>query len=192
MSLERPLVEFVRHAELVCGVECVGKTASQEWRKFLPRPVDLTWIAATEREQILAEREQVFAEVHHAARRLQIELDRIEANRKRGRFTVGTRRRRSGPERLQQVRVLVADGLVTTEIADRLGVGFRHAQRLVRDAQNGAHPTEDMGFAVHAHKTPANQGVKTGGLGPSEHRSTMRNLRAEQTALVVGVGEDET
>jgi hypothetical protein len=75
------------------------------------------------------------AGVRAAACRLQVELDAL-ANRKRrrGRFASGKRRRRSTAETVAAVRQLRADGLVTSAIAEKLGLSDRY----VRDCLRGS------------------------------------------------------
>jgi hypothetical protein len=167
------LRRYVRHAELF-GILCVGSTVVTYWHGLLPAPVDLTWITPAEQERILDERERVFAEVHRAARRLQLELDRIEANRKgrSGRFTVGKRRRRSRAETAVAAQLLADDGLTRVEIAAKLGVSAKTIDNLL--SPGVVQTTEPLRERVRGMKPPANQGVKTGGLGPHRDGSTMR------------------
>lgn len=73
--------------------------------------------------------------------RLRIECDQVEANRKTrsGRFTVGTRRRRSPDETVAAIRLLTAERLVAGAIAERLGVTVAHVRRVQRGTpENGA------------------------------------------------------
>ena len=137
------LEQFVRHAELF-GVDCVYETAREVWanelRDGLPQPRDITWMAPLAREQLLDERERAFADykaecrrVVENLRRLRIELDAIERGRKGpgGKFTVGQSRRRYNGESVAAARALKLDGLTTDEIRVKLGVSFKHAQRLL-------------------------------------------------------------
>jgi hypothetical protein len=148
--------DFARHAQYF-GIECVLETFedvltrafADEHRKLratLPGPVDLTWLSESERERILDEREQVFAEyrrrydellrhVRDCHLQLRVELDEIERNRKGGRFTIGRNRRRVNGEAVEMARTLRRAGLVTGQIADKLGVSFKHAQRLLRASE---------------------------------------------------------
>jgi hypothetical protein len=64
---------------------------------------------------------------------LRVELDRIEAARKNGHYTVGKRRRRSPEETRTLILALRAEGLVDQAIATRLGIGVARVRRLVRD-----------------------------------------------------------
>jgi transposase-like protein len=172
------LTQYVRHARRF-GTEGVGQTAAREWRRRLPSPVDLTWMAPGERERILDERQWTFAAVKADCLRLQAELDAIdrsdaeEAERRESMRRGGprknphvSRRRRSAGERLELVRVLLGEGLTTGEIATKLGVGFGHARRLRKAALNGheAPPaTRASENGVRTPKTPAYEGVNLGG-----------------------------
>ncbi len=137
------LERFVRHAELFGG-DCVDETAREVWaselRDCLPQPRDLTWMAPLARELLLDERERAFADYRAECRqavenlrRLRIELDAIERGRKGpgGKFTVGKSRRRFNGESVAAARALRLDGLTTNEIRVKLGVSFKHAQRLL-------------------------------------------------------------
>lgn len=137
------LQRFVRHADLF-GVDCVYETAREVWasklRNGLPQPRDITWMAPLAREHLLDERERAFADykawcrlVVERLHRLRIELDALERGRKGpgGKFTVGQSRRRFNGESVAAARALRLDGLTTEEIRVKLGVSFKHAQRLL-------------------------------------------------------------
>jgi hypothetical protein len=64
--------------------------------------------------------------------RLRVDLDRIDRDRKAGRYTVGKRRRRDNDETRQAAIQLSVEGKTTAEIGDILGVSPEHAQRLVK------------------------------------------------------------
>jgi hypothetical protein len=105
------LTKYIRHAEKF-GVECVFETAQDDGALSM----------------------------RHLAR-LRLELDAIEADRKRGRFTVGARRRRSSDETATAVLMLRDEGLVVAAIADKLGVTDRYVKRHLKEAgtrQNGS------------------------------------------------------
>jgi DNA-binding CsgD family transcriptional regulator len=118
--------------------------------------------------------------------RLRTELDAVEANRRgRSGVRIGKPRRVSELERTEQVRLLAAEGLPATEIAKRLGISARRVDRLLSVARNGhdsARATVTLASLVRAHKTPAQRGVKTGGLGAPELGSAMRPGEEASTA----------
>jgi hypothetical protein len=93
--------------------------------------------------------------------RLRVHVDEAERNRRRGRFTVGKRRRRSEAERVLQVHLLHEEGFLASEIASKIGISAERVDRLLRSKPTGA--TNVSGFAFRAPKSPANQGVKTPG-----------------------------
>lgn len=72
--------------------------------------------------------------------RLRVELDELERERRRGRFTVGRRRRRSEAESARYARALAEElaeqglGRLALEhrIADKLGVSDAYARRLLK------------------------------------------------------------
>jgi hypothetical protein len=65
--------------------------------------------------------------------RLRVDLDRIDRDRKAGgRYSVGTRRRRSAAETQQAAVQLSVEGLTTAEIGSKLGITPERAQRLVK------------------------------------------------------------
>ncbi len=204
---------FVRHAELF-GPECVFETATAMWWKTLPSPVDLTWMGSPQRERILEEREQVFAQYRADVLRLRVEVDlitnrgaswkqnghrpkrakdikqavvtlaaeglppveiardlglRIGPPPKKGELDSRAldpervvrmleshradtrRRRRSGQETREAAAALRAEGLITTEIAGKLGISPERVQRLLREQELQA--ADRGGF------TPSNAGV---------------------------------
>jgi hypothetical protein len=123
---------FIRHAERF-GAECVYETARE---LLIPAPVDLTWLTPAEREQVLDGRTG-FAELTQ----LRAELDKIERERKRGRYTVGKRRRRSHAETYSMIVALREQGLVEAAIANKLGISRKWLRELSGEqsetAQNG-------------------------------------------------------
>ena len=110
--------------------------------------------------------------------RLRTELDGLEANR-RGRtgVKVGKPRRVPELERAEQVRLLAAEGLTSSEIAAKLGVTSRRVDRLLRVARNGhdqARATASLANSIRAHKTAAQRGVKSGVSDTPDSRVTAR------------------
>jgi len=151
------LEEYIAHAGRY-AVECVYEAAKGEWmaglharlsvlQDHLPAPVDITWMAPTDRDRLLDEHEQAFSiyrttefdnakqEVVDRLFRLRVELDAIEAGRKGVRFTVGTRRRRSSTETAKAIFVLHDEGLITSEIAEKLGISAPHVQRVLKESR---------------------------------------------------------
>lgn len=63
---------------------------------------------------------------------LRVELDAIERGRKAGRYTVGSRRRRSPEETVQAVRLLRDRGLVVGAIAVKLDVSNGYVSKCLR------------------------------------------------------------
>lgn len=156
----------------------------------LPRPVELTWLPERERVLVLEERGRLFAdygrsyasEVADCSRELAVlraELDELDrgngatgaaagVDRATGRtFTVGKpRRRRLNCEAAVMARALRERGLVTSEIAAKLGVSFGHAQRLLASntRANPANPrfqgADLQGFSMHE---PSSPGGRQGG-----------------------------
>jgi hypothetical protein len=107
------LAQLLRHARMF-GTECVYETGEQ---------------AGLSRADLA---------------RLRIECDAREAGRtsRTGRFTVGTRRRRSEDETRSAVLALSVDGLVPSAIADKLGIRDRTVRRYLR--QTGASAPEPV------------------------------------------------
>jgi hypothetical protein len=133
----------------------------RELRRMLPPPVELTWLPPHERERVLDEREAVFADyrrryeeefprVADRGHRLQAECDALDNKDATGAtrvpvtvvdddgrehkraVTVGrSRRRRLNGEAAAMAQALQREGLITSEIAEKLGVSFKHAQRLL-------------------------------------------------------------
>jgi hypothetical protein len=105
------LEQLIRHARLF-GAECVYETGEQ---------------AGLSRQDLA---------------RLRIECDALEAKRTTasGRFTVGTRRRRSEDETRSAVLALSVDGFVPSAIADKLGISDRTVRSYLR--QTGASAPE--------------------------------------------------
>jgi hypothetical protein len=64
---------------------------------------------------------------------LRVELDRIEAACKNGRYTVGKRRRRGPDETREMIIALRARGLVDRAIATKLGISYERVRKLGRD-----------------------------------------------------------
>ena len=114
-------------------------------REMLPRPVELTWLPPCEVSRILDERETIFAEYRRRydamhlemterLLRLRAELDELDREHTVGKITVvdredgskttsGTsRRRRMNGEAVEMAQALRREGLVTSEIAEKLGV----------------------------------------------------------------------
>jgi hypothetical protein len=147
------LEQYIKPAEKY-GVELVYETAKQEWvggfdgwrrqrRDQLPRAVDLTWMAPADRDRLLEDRERAFREyraefdrqkqeVAERLFRLRVELDRIAF---RTGPTVGQRRRRSGDETTRAVQMLAGEGLITSEIALKLGISAAHVQRVLKGSR---------------------------------------------------------
>lgn len=73
--------------------------------------------------------------------RLRLELDALEAARKSGRFTIGTRRRRRPEETVELAGLLRHEqGWVVSAIADKLGVSDDYVRKCLsryRKAENG-------------------------------------------------------
>jgi hypothetical protein len=116
------------------------------------------------------------------ARRLQFELDGIEANRKSNgeRFTIGKRRRRSRTETAVAAQLLAEDGLTRSEIAEKLNVRVKTVDNLL--SPGAVKMTDSLSSSVRGMKTPANEEVEMGGHGPSGLGSTMRPDEGEQIA----------
>jgi hypothetical protein len=94
--------------------------------------------------------------------RLRVELDAIEAGRKRGRFTVGSRRRRTPEETAEAVRMLRDEGLVIAAIADKLGISDRHVKRCL----NGSERPKNSPATPHGYAAKVALSQKTG-RGPA-------------------------
>jgi hypothetical protein len=130
---------YVVHARKF-GTELVFETAKHDvtrWaRSAKPRPVDLAWMTPDAREQVFARREvyrQQLEDAYQWLLRLRVELDAIEATRKRGRYTVGKKRRRSPQETATAARLLLDEGLVEIAVANRLGITKKRLRQLVQD-----------------------------------------------------------
>jgi hypothetical protein len=142
---EATFTAYVTHARKF-STEAVYETARQDvttWaRQAKPRPADLAWMTPDAREQVFTEREAYRRQLEEAQDwllRLRVELDTIEANRKRGHYTVGNKRRRSPEETVAAARLLLDEGLVELAVANRLGVSKKRLRQLVRDhAKPGA------------------------------------------------------
>ena len=153
-----PLEEFVRHAQLF-GTECVAETAAQEWRRRLPAPADLAWMAPAERQRVLDEGAAVCGEVLADACRLRIELDAAEAEQKNGRYTVGKRRRRSEVETARYAWALALEWGennrgIERKIADKLGISDAYARRALNLGRTMAETPEK------APRNPSRQAAK--------------------------------
>jgi hypothetical protein len=106
-------------------------------------------------------------------RRLRIELDSIEVARRSGRYHVGRRRRRSRAETRVAAQVLADRGLTRVEIAEKMSVSVKTIDNAL--SPGAVQATQTLRSDVRGMKTPANEGVKTGGSSPPELGSTMRD-----------------
>ena len=136
------VAQFVTHAEKF-GVEEVHETAFEVWgkelrglREQLPPPEDIAWMAPAARDRLLDDRERAFREyraefedrrqeVADRLLRLRVALDAIQASR------TLYRRRRSRDETAMAVRLLADEGLIGTEIGEKLGISAAHVQRVL-------------------------------------------------------------
>jgi hypothetical protein len=149
-DLARPtLAQFIRHAELF-GTDLVDETAANG-------------LLGAIADGYLDERE---------LRRLRVELDTIEAGRRSGRYRVGRRRRRSRTETRVAAQLLAEDGLTRVEIAEKLGVSAKTIDNAL--SPGVVQTTQTLRSVARGMKTPANEGVETGGSRPPELGSTMR------------------